>query len=357
MDQSMSKWKVMIADDEKEIHSVTKLVLSRFEFENKKIELISTYNFEQTISVLRENSDIAILLLDVVMEKEDSGLQVIRTIRNELNNHTLRIIIRTGQPGYAPETKIIKDYDINDYWLKTEMTKQKLYTSLVTALRSYRDIITLNNNLIEKVLLINEIQHRVKGNLQLISSILNIQIEKITNKEDRYFFQEAISKIHSIALVHEMLYNSENFAQINLGNYSQKVAELLIFEFNENEFIELIFKTDSVMLDIDSSISIGLIINELVLNSIKHAFKDQSNNQIQLEIFCESKSLFIKILDNGTGLPANFSIEQDAGMGLHIVSGLCEQLKSSISFKSSEDGTLAQVIIPISENMEVGVGN
>ncbi|OQY37264.1 MAG: hypothetical protein B6229_08690, partial [Spirochaetaceae bacterium 4572_7] len=139
-------WKILISDDEKEIHTITKIVLSNFVFENRKIELIDAYSGKETLEILKEQSDIAVILLDVVMESDDAGLKVAREIRETLKNQNIRIILRTGQPGSAPEKDVITKYDINDYKEKTELTTTKLFTTVMSALRSYRDLQTIEQN-------------------------------------------------------------------------------------------------------------------------------------------------------------------------------------------------------------------
>lgn len=146
-------WKVMIVDDEQEVHNVTKLALRRFSFDGRQVEFISAYSALEGQRLLRENEDTAVVLLDVVMEDEGAGLRLAKYIREELNNKLVRIILRTGQPGQAPEYEVITAYDINDYKEKTELTTQKLYTTLVAALRSYRDlrIIDMNRKGLQKI--------------------------------------------------------------------------------------------------------------------------------------------------------------------------------------------------------------
>lgn len=139
-------YKVLIADDEAEMHTATKMVLKNFHFEDRGLEFIDAYSGEEAIKMLQQHSDIALIMLDVVMEASDSGLKVVEFIRNTLKNKRIRIILRTGQPGEAPEERVIAEYDINDYRLKTELTVQRLYTSLYEALRSYRDIMALEHN-------------------------------------------------------------------------------------------------------------------------------------------------------------------------------------------------------------------
>ncbi|WP_440054944.1 bifunctional diguanylate cyclase/phosphodiesterase [Pseudoalteromonas sp. T1lg65] len=136
-------WDVLVVDDDPEIHSVTKLALSNVEFWGRNIRFFHAYSGHEAIDVLRENPSISILLLDVVMETDDAGLKVVQRVRDELKNDAVRIILRTGQPGYAPEEKVIREYDINDYKMKTELTRSKLVTSLLTAIRSYQQICEL----------------------------------------------------------------------------------------------------------------------------------------------------------------------------------------------------------------------
>ena len=148
-------WKLIIADDEEEIHTVTQMVLEDTVFENKKIQFISAFSGAETIRLITENPDTAVILLDVVMETDDAGLKVARYIREDLKNNLVRIILRTGQPGQAPERKVITEYDINDYKEKTELTAQKLYTAVLSSLRSYRDLNIIEMNKVNLEAIIN----------------------------------------------------------------------------------------------------------------------------------------------------------------------------------------------------------
>ncbi len=131
-------WKILVVDDEAEIHNVTKLVLNDFTFEGKSLIFISAYSGEEAKALIEEHPDTALILLDVVMEADDAGLEVVKYIRDVLGNSLVRIILRTGQPGQAPEDVVIIHYDINDYKTKTELTTRKLFTAIVTALRAFR---------------------------------------------------------------------------------------------------------------------------------------------------------------------------------------------------------------------------
>lgn len=140
----LNTWKAIIVDDEPDVHRATQLALRNFKFEDKPLTFFSAYSAEEGKRLITQlHPDTALILLDVVMETHDSGLRIVRYIREELKNRQVRIILRTGHPGEAPEESVILNYDINDYKLKVELTRQKLLTTTVTALRSYRDIVTI----------------------------------------------------------------------------------------------------------------------------------------------------------------------------------------------------------------------
>lgn len=139
-------WKVLVVDDEQSVHDVTRLALRSFEYEGQPLELLHAYSAQEAESLLRTEREIAAALVDVVMETQDAGLRLVQTIREDIGNRLLRIILRTGQPGQAPEGRVIREYDINDYKEKTELTAQRLTTALYAAIRSYADLLTIDTH-------------------------------------------------------------------------------------------------------------------------------------------------------------------------------------------------------------------
>ncbi len=137
---SIKSWRVLITDDEKDVHSATAFALRNTEILGRPLEFFHAYSGQEAMTLLKEVKDIAVILLDVVMETPNSGLDLVHIIRHELGIHDARIILRTGQPNQAPEIEIIRDYDINDYKLKSELNQTKLYAALTTAIRSYNQI-------------------------------------------------------------------------------------------------------------------------------------------------------------------------------------------------------------------------
>lgn len=144
--QSLLPWNILIVDDDEEIHRVTQLALSSFSFENRPLNFINAHSAKQGKEAFLNNSNIAMVLLDVVMETDHAGLELAKWIREEHLNLNVRIVLRTGQPGQAPEQAVIREYDINDYKAKTELTTQKLYTTTLTALRAYQHIMILDRS-------------------------------------------------------------------------------------------------------------------------------------------------------------------------------------------------------------------
>src|SRR5947199_5503104 len=134
------RWKVAVIDDEPAVHEGTRFALYDYSLHGQSIEILSAFSGEEGRELMRSAPDIAVILLDVIMETDAAGLGLVEFIRKDLKNETVRIILRTGQPGQAPERRVIVDYDINDYKAKTELTADKLFTSLTAALRSYQQL-------------------------------------------------------------------------------------------------------------------------------------------------------------------------------------------------------------------------
>ncbi len=176
-------WRVLIVDDDVDVHAVTRLALRNVNFKGRELELFSAYSGREAFDLLRDTSDIALVLLDVVMETDDAGLILAKRIRAELNNHIVRVVLRTGQPGQAPEQRVIVEYDINDYKAKTELTTQKLFTTVISALRAYESLMMLERSRIGlgKILAgatnlyqIHSLREFASGVLNQVSAILDV---------------------------------------------------------------------------------------------------------------------------------------------------------------------------------------
>lgn len=186
-------WKILIVDDEREVHTITNLVLRDFEFEGRGVEFHHAYNAREAREIIAKVPGIAVLLLDVVMESDHAGLHLVHWIREEHRDPLVRIILRTGQPGFAPEKEVITKYDINDYKEKTELTDTKLWTSVTVALRSFRDLSIINHSRkgLEKIVKASvtfserqSLTHFFQGVLTQLTSLLHADEDSILLRAD-----------------------------------------------------------------------------------------------------------------------------------------------------------------------------
>jgi PAS domain S-box-containing protein len=166
--ESKEKWKILIVDDEEDIHAITRMVLRNATFDGKKMELLSAYSAKEAKEIFRVNPDIALILLDVVMENRHAGLDLIGDVREDLKNSYVTIVIRTGQPGAAPEKEVVENYGINDYRTKSELTKDRLYTLILNGLRSYETAMDIDS-------------HR-----QILEEKIRERTEKLKSSEEKY---------------------------------------------------------------------------------------------------------------------------------------------------------------------------
>ncbi|MBB1267748.1 DUF3369 domain-containing protein [Shewanella sp. SR44-3] len=211
-------WKLLIVDDEPDVHAVTKLALSRFKLDERALTFVSAFSAKEAKEILTKDNDIAVAFVDVVMEHDHAGLELVKWIREELGNNTIRLILRTGQPGQAPEEYVIVNYDINDYKAKAELDSRKLMTSVYSSLRSYRDIIeieharelqVLHRKGLERVLKatsglfeLRTLHKFADGLLNQVASLLNLKSETLLlsyNAIDAMSGHLAPSKIEVLA--------------------------------------------------------------------------------------------------------------------------------------------------------------
>ncbi|MGJ8693853.1 MAG: HD domain-containing phosphohydrolase [Thalassotalea sp.] len=140
-------WRILVIDDDEAVHQVTRLVLADAEIEHRKLEIISAFSSKEAKEILSQDDDFCMAFVDVVMETDHAGLELVDWIRNQMKNQAIRLVLRTGQAGNAPEARVIKDFDINDYKEKTDFTSSKMITTVYAGIRAYRDIMTIQKSL------------------------------------------------------------------------------------------------------------------------------------------------------------------------------------------------------------------
>lgn len=199
-DSTIEPWSVLVVDDDQAIHDVTKLVLGSYKFDQRPLELTHVFSAEQAKAQLSKPNDFCVMLLDVVMETEHSGLDLVNFVRKQLNNQFLRIVLRTGQPGQAPEVGVMSNYDINDYRDKSDLTADKMISCMTAALRSFKDIKTieqlamtrekLSEQVIKQNQELSDINQQLLAEINMRSAaekelnITNCKLESIINNSD-----------------------------------------------------------------------------------------------------------------------------------------------------------------------------
>jgi two-component sensor histidine kinase len=185
----------------------------------------------------------------------------------------------------------------------------------------------------EKELLIKEVHHRVKNNMQIIMSLLKLQAEKINDKQIEIYFSEARNRIQSMALIHEFLYKKEKMDYMQMNEYiKQLILEIQISYTQPNHIIEIHTDLDPIQLDFDTSIPLGLIINELVTNAYKHAFPNGVGNiWVSFKVIGNTYKLMVK--DNGIGPPENFKEKMENSLGMELIHLLSDQINAKIAIK------------------------
>lgn len=206
-----------------------------------------------------------------------------------------------------------------------------------TALENARLYAEIKQSLREKEVLLQEIHHRVKNNLQVVSSLLYLQSKKIKDKPTFEILQDSQNRVRSMALVHEKLYQSKDLARVDFAEYARNLANYILRSHGVNSnVIKLKIKVDDVFLGIDTAVPCGLILNELVSNSLKHAFPGGREGEIRIELrLDDDKKFTLMVSDNGVGIPKDLDFRNTESLGLQLVDTLVNQLEGTIELDRS----------------------
>lgn len=194
--------------------------------------------------------------------------------------------------------------------------------------------VRITQSLKEKEILLKEVHHRVKNNMQIISSILNLQSSYTSDGKILNLLRESQNRIKTMAYIHESLYQNKTFSSINFNEYLSQLINNIIHSYSVSpDKMKLLINCEKTILNLDTSIPLGLIINELVTNSIKHAFPDTSKGTISINLRTQNKFVFLTVEDNGVGISPNISTEKSGTLGLQLVYTLIDQIDGKISFE------------------------
>ena len=198
--------------------------------------------------------------------------------------------------------------------------------------------IELKKGLQEKEILLKEVHHRVKNNLNVILSLLNLQENRIRNKAQAMAaFQESRNRIHAMALVHEKLYQSSDLSRVDIGEYAHSLAGRLLSVHGMQKRVSLELRVERIFLDINAAVPLGLILNELITNAMKHAFRDRKKGRLHIAVKQSANNRYdVVVRDDGMGLPSGVDWKNPGSMGLQLVSWLVQQLGGTLSVTSDK---------------------
>lgn len=384
---------VLVVDDDQSVLDVTRLVLSRFRFEGIPISVIEASSAAAARQILAAREDIAVILLDVVMEQDDAGLVLVEHIRKVSNNQRIRIILRTGQAGFAPEYRVVQNYDINDYLAKSDSTRERLFVSLTTALRGYRDILTAEyfaGRVVQveqerevaakasqaKTQFLAHMSHEIRNPLSGIIGIVELlegdsdTEAKASLLKDLSFTVQAllavvddvldVAKIEAGKLqLHEEGFNIRDWLQRSMAIFSANMQR------KEIEFTHIV--ADEVP---DLLIGDAARIQQILINFLSNAYKfTNRGGMVNVSVSgCKAEERFllrICVEDDGAGIESNRlgeifnAYEQGSsstsknyggtGLGLSLCRNLAEVMHGSVGVVSEpERGSRFWVEIPLS---------
>jgi hypothetical protein len=237
-----------------------------------------------------------------------------------------------------------KKKDKSFYWVSSHISPLKNSEGLITHFIDVEEDITerklsderLRASLKEKEVMLMEIHHRVKNNLQVISSLLNLQSAYISNEKDMAVFRDCQNQVRSMALIHEKMYQSHDIAIIDFGNYIRSLTANLIRTYSMGYLIRTDINVEQVYLDANFAVPCGLILNELITNCIKYAFPDSTCGIITIELFEKNEQVTLIVRDDGIGMPRGMDLEQNTTMGIHLVHDLVRQIEGTVEVDNSK---------------------
>ncbi len=341
-------YKILIADDEEEVHKMTKLVLRSFEYDGARLEFYDTYSGMETMEFLDKDNDIAIILLDVVMEDDEAGLRVVKYLRENLKNNITRIVLRTGQPGKAPENKIIVEYEIDDYKSKTELTVQKLFSTMYVCLRAHKNIKSLDRQKVGLTKVINASQDLFKyhsftefinGMLIQVMSLYDVEADSIYVRDtDKMFDGMAFVQIKGSAKVLAATGKYEHLIgeSPDFDNYHEDIKKI-VKQIQESSEDELVLRQGD-FLAIYKQSSDKLIKNYIILET-----KLNSDNIDIIKLFMNNFSLAI---DN---FMINISAHETQDEIIYRITEVVENRSNAAGFHSRRVSEITRIL---AEKME-----
>jgi len=337
---------ILLIEDDEDDTLMFQEMLREVEDFRFKLEVVDS--LEKGIEILQRDS-IDIVFLDLNLP-ESSGISTLKIFIEQ--EESLPIVVLTGIDDERLGIKAVQK-GAQDYLIKGQVTGNLLTRVIRYSIERKHTEEMIKTSLKEKEVLLKEIHHRVKNNLQVICSLLNLQSRYIVNKDDLKMFKESQDRIRSIALIHDRLYKSNDLAHIDFYEYIHSLANDLFRSYGmERERVSLEVNIKDFSIGLDLAIPCGLIINELLANALKYAFPQSYSGKAKIGLFFHKTNkgeVKIIIEDNGIGMPKGFNIHKTESLGIFLVVILVEnQLNGKISLNRNQ-GTKYIINFPISK--------
>jgi two-component sensor histidine kinase len=337
--------RVLLVDDDEDDYIIARDFLAMVTSPKCVLEWRGTYD-EGLATILENRHDV--YLLDYALGAHD-GIELVRAAAQ--HKVTGPVLLLTAHDDSELDVQAAAA-GATDYLVKSHMTAPLLGRAIRYALARHESNEALRRGAHEKTVMLQEIHHRVKNNLQMISSLINFQMEHLKNPETRAILRVTQTRVHSIALIHEKLYQSPLLATVDMGEYTRGLVAMLM-QTHEKQVLAEVHAVDMV-LPIDLGLPIGLILSELVTNSLKHAFPAATGHEprppaIVIDLRRDKGGIVLSVADNGVGLGPPLSAQDTKSIGLRLVGMFAEQLGGTVVF-SSDEGTRCTVAFPAGDN-------
>ncbi len=343
--------KILLVDDEPKNLTALESILTSPEY-----HLVRALSGDEALLATLHH-EFAVIVLDVNMPRM-SGLEFAQLIKQREKTRHVPIIFLTAY--YQEDKHAVEGYSAGavDYLHKPVnpsilRSKVAVFVELTktAALRAelaerQRNETVVKAALREKEVLLREIHHRVKNNLQVISSLLNLQAERLTHPEIVAVFQQSQTRVQSMAMIHEKLYQSDSISRVDFVEYITSLTAMLRGTYaSVTSRVVIECSLDPIFLEIDTAVPLGLIINELVSNSLKYAYPDRDDGVIRVALKASPDSEYtLTVGDDGPGMPSGFDPADASTLGLQLVTLLSEQIKGKLSCGGGNHGTEFRVV-------------
>lgn len=328
---------LLIEDDPGDARLIREMIKEK---KNVSFELEWASSLKSGLELIAKGG-ISVVLLDLGLP-DSQGFETFAKIYELFPQ--LPIIVLSGISDEELAVKAVRK-GAQDYLVKDQVNGNLIIRAIRYAIERKQAEEKIKASIKEKEVMLREIHHRVKNNMQIISSLLRLQARKIKNKKIIDMFNVAQSRIKSMALIHESLYRSGDLARINFSDFIKKLTiHLSAMYATEKDNVKLKLDVKNVILDINRAIPCGLIINELVSNSLKHAFSDGRKGEIAVIMNINRRGKYTLVVeDTGIGFPEKFNLREPRTMGLQLVIDLVKQLDGALELRKDE-GTKFKIV-------------